>query len=284
MSTFPPARTATTFFPTAGFFEIKYAKLAAPAGSTTNFILSISRNIAFVISTSSTRTISSMSSLIIVNVSCPGTLTEIPSAIVLSPPLEVIDPCFTESYMDGNDFDCTPITLICGFFSCRFAVRFGGHRFAGGFTLSHDEVHTLEENLLKAHQNLPQLSENKSGYTADARLSLDDVNWGMHRLIEPLSPFGLENPKPVFLFENISVEKIKHFGKNGQLHLSLEFLNSQNSRVSAIGFFMKKEDFSFPIEERKNVDLVASLEKSMFRGFPELRLRIIDVLPSIAVS
>ena len=67
-------------------------------------------------------------------------------------------------------------------------VRFGGHRFAGGFTLSHDEVHTLEENLLKAHQNLPQLSENKSGYTADARLSLDDVNWGMHRLIEPLSP------------------------------------------------------------------------------------------------
>ena len=105
MSIFPPASTATTFLPGDGFFEIKYAKLAAPAGSTTNFIRSISKNIAFVISVSSTRTISSINSLIISNVNFPGIFTEIPSAIVLSPPLSIKEPCLTDSYMDGNDSD-----------------------------------------------------------------------------------------------------------------------------------------------------------------------------------
>ena len=86
MSTFPPANTATTFFPGDGFFDIKYARPTAPAGSTTNFILSINRNIALVISSSSTKTISSIKSLIMLKVISPGILTEIPSAIVLSPP------------------------------------------------------------------------------------------------------------------------------------------------------------------------------------------------------
>ena len=65
MSTLPPASTATVFFPGDGLLDMRYARLAAPAGSTTNFALSISRNIAFVISVSSTRTISSIRPLII---------------------------------------------------------------------------------------------------------------------------------------------------------------------------------------------------------------------------
>ncbi len=69
------------------------------------------------ISESSTNTISSISSLIIEKVVCPGTLTDIPSAIVLSPPLDVKDPFLTDSYIDGNDLDWTPTTLILGFFS-----------------------------------------------------------------------------------------------------------------------------------------------------------------------
>ena len=38
-------------------------------------------------------------------VSCPGIFTEIPSAIVLAPPLAVKEPFLSDSYIDGNDLD-----------------------------------------------------------------------------------------------------------------------------------------------------------------------------------
>ena len=36
----------------------------------------------------------------------------------------------------------------------------------------------------------------------DKRLEIDDINWNTYGIIERLAPFGLGNPKPLFLFEN----------------------------------------------------------------------------------
>ena len=36
---------------------------------------------------------------------CPGTFTDMPSAIVLAPPTLVMAPFFQDSYIEGNDLD-----------------------------------------------------------------------------------------------------------------------------------------------------------------------------------
>ena len=116
MSTFPPERIGTTFFAFVGFFSSKYARLTAPAGSTTIFVLSIKRNMALTICESSTNTISSINSLIILNVNSPGFFTDIPSAIVRSPGTDCNLPVSNDFFIAGNPEDCTPITLTFGFF------------------------------------------------------------------------------------------------------------------------------------------------------------------------
>ncbi|MEK7514524.1 MAG: single-stranded-DNA-specific exonuclease RecJ [Patescibacteria group bacterium] len=158
-------------------------------------------------------------------------------------------------------------------------TRFGGHRLAGGFTVSADGIHIIESELLKAHAALSEESLSKPTPIIDARLLLGDIDWGLYKMIDLLSPFGLENPKPLFLFENVHIEEVKHFGKKEKVHLSLSLSDGKGKQISGISFFTSLDDLSFPPLSGMRANVVGHVEKSVFRGFPELRLRIVDVLP-----
>ena len=59
--------------------------------------------------------------------------------------------------------------------------------------------------------------------------------------------------------------------------MELIFKNSRDKNIKAIGFFMKHTDFGFELKARDKINLLANFEKSTFRGFTELRLRIVDL-------
>jgi single-stranded DNA-specific DHH superfamily exonuclease len=109
----------------------------------------------------------------------------------------------------------------------------------------------------------------------DAKLVMDDVTWKTYNQIEQLAPFGIGNPKPMFLFENSMVVGVKQFGKSKE-HLELIFKNSNQKPIKAIAFFTEPEDFTKAPKINIPINLVATFEKSMFGYNPELRLRIVD--------
>ena len=176
-------------------------------------------------------------------------------------------------------------------------IDFGGHELAGGFTVHSDKIHFLEETLSlnfkkittsslghsslnKEEKNPPLLvEEGKRG--GDLKLSLADVNMKNWKEIEKLAPFGLGNPKPVFLFEGVKIEKLKKFGKNGSgEHLEIIFSDQKEDRQSkavAVSFFANVDSFKKTLAEGISVNLLATFDLSRFRGREELRLRIIEI-------
>jgi single-stranded-DNA-specific exonuclease len=155
-------------------------------------------------------------------------------------------------------------------------VDYGGHKGAGGFSVLQDNIHTLEQKLNDAFIDLQHETETEPEIIVDKKLLLDDVNWNTYSSVEKCAPFGYENPKPTFLFENIKITDIKLFGKEKN-HLELRFKNSRGTDVVAIAFFSGPEKFSIPVAIGNSINMVATLEKSLFRNFPELRLRIVDI-------
>jgi len=157
-------------------------------------------------------------------------------------------------------------------------LTFGGHKLSGGFSVPHDKIHLLEERLDKAYEKLSMGREKREEELyIDDELRLDDVTWTIYNEIERLGPFGVGNPKPLFLFRNIAIDSVKTFGKEGN-HLELQFRNSFGERVRAISFFTVVSDFGVDISSGKEINLLAHVEKSTFRNYPELRLRIVDIL------
>jgi len=163
-------------------------------------------------------------------------------------------------------------------------ISFGGHKMSGGFSVSHEKIHFLEDAIVAAHEKLIQEAESARGCVAskenrviiDKKLSLDQVDWSTYKIVEQLAPFGVGNPKPLFLFERVKINEVVLFGKEKN-HLELRFINTAGKRVSAISFFVSPEKVRV-LGAQMPIHLVATLEKSMFKNYPELRLRIVDII------
>jgi single-stranded-DNA-specific exonuclease len=162
--------------------------------------------------------------------------------------------------------------------SKEFFLEFGGHELAGGFTVHEDKIHFLEDELVDSFtkiKRLPKKNESETDIVGDLSL-VNMKNW---REIEKLAPFGLGNPKATFLFNNVRIENIKKFGKNGSgEHLEITFSDVNSNKAKAISFFSNHDSFQTKISEEKKVNLLATFDLSRFRGREELRLRIIDIL------
>ena len=104
-------------------------------------------------------------------------------------------------------------------------LDFGGHESAGGFTVHNERIHFLEETLsasfIKIQERKGTVLPSGEGlsFPHDVVADLSIVNMKNWREIAKLEPFGLGNPKPIFLFEGVKIEKIK---KNLILHFNKE--------------------------------------------------------------
>lgn len=155
-------------------------------------------------------------------------------------------------------------------------LQFGGHAESGGFAVHGSAIHTLEGKLNEAFEKIKG-KKKENIFHIDLNLLPDDVNYDTYRQIEKVGPFGTGNEKPLFMFKDIVLTGVKQFGKEKN-HLEIIFKKTNGNPISAIGFFITQADFSKKIEQGLIISLVATMEKSMFRGRPELRLRIVDII------
>ena len=156
-------------------------------------------------------------------------------------------------------------------------MEFGGHEMAGGFSVSREEIHFLEERLEVAYEKSPKKNmELKDGIIIDAQLSIDEVNRDVFNEINMLAPFGIANPKPIFSFQDILVSEIRTFGKNNE-HIELSFENSKGKNVKAIQFFKSFDSLPSHARGGNKIQLKAHIEKSTFGWKEEIRLRIVEV-------
>ncbi|MEK7463799.1 MAG: single-stranded-DNA-specific exonuclease RecJ [Patescibacteria group bacterium] len=160
-------------------------------------------------------------------------------------------------------------------------LQYGGHFASGGFAVSNEAIHHLDDHLNSAFDLLAKEDKVIDPDFIDMELLLDDVNWNSYGSVEKLAPFGVGNKKPTFLFKDIKIVGIKEFGKEKN-HLELNFKKENGQSVNAMGFFMTADLFKNKkgetIKPTDSIDLIATMEKSIFRGKTELRLRIVDIL------
>lgn len=154
-------------------------------------------------------------------------------------------------------------------------TSFGGHAGAGGFSSDHETIHFLEDKLNEVSSKIPKVFTEENLFF-DCIMPLDSVNFDTFSKIEKFAPFGVGNPKPTFLFENIEIIEIKTFGKAKE-HIELCFLNSSKQKIKAISFFKKPEDFGDKVAIGSKINLYATIEKSVFGYKKEIRLRIVDI-------
>ncbi|KKS43617.1 MAG: Single-stranded-DNA-specific exonuclease RecJ [Parcubacteria group bacterium GW2011_GWA2_42_18] len=127
---------------------------------------------------------------------------------------------------------------------------FGGHELSGGFSMTREQVHFLEEALSESFR---KITPSASG----------------------TSPLSRGRREGVY---------IRQFGK-GQEHLEITFLDENGPaspagkrKIKAICFFARPEKFTRPPVAGGRINMLAHIELSRWNGSKDLRLRIVDII------
>lgn len=153
-------------------------------------------------------------------------------------------------------------------------IEYGGHAFSGGFSLSVENVHTLEEKLTLSFQSLDMENAHAAVYTPDHTLTPEEVSWQLFDEVNRFAPFGEGNPKPLFEFKDAHITRVEQFGKTKN-HLKLIL----NDVLEAIAFFSHPESYEKMPIPGKSATVLGHIEKNTFgRGKPSLRVRIVDIV------
>jgi single-stranded-DNA-specific exonuclease len=160
-------------------------------------------------------------------------------------------------------------------------VECGGHAAAGGFTVRDDAIFFLEDKLVEAFARIManKVPDDELAMRADAEIAPEEINKMFLAKIEKLAPFGMQNPKPIFLLRGIIVREISHFGK-GREHLKLKISSPDgNNKIDAVTFFAKGiiAHAAETISTNDCVTILAHLERDTFSQGNPIRLRLLNI-------
>jgi single-stranded-DNA-specific exonuclease len=152
----------------------------------------------------------------------------------------------------------------------------GGHEQAGGFSCDIKRVGELSDALNESLKHVEVKDVGNEELVAHALLSLADVDYTTHEAVQKLAPFGVGNPKPLFAFSNVAPSSVRWFGKKGE-HLEIIYPRGTGraGEVKSIMFFAPRD---LEHKAKETHTLLAHIEKSVFRGKVELRLRIREII------
>ena len=156
--------------------------------------------------------------------------------------------------------------------------EYGGHAASGGFTVLEDQVFFLEERLNKALATLDAVEDESAQAAADAVVSPREASTRLLASLEKFAPFGMGNPKPVFLLKDVVVREVSWFGK-AEEHLRIRVSEEGGVLVEAISFYAKRE-LGKDVENVSaggTATILANLERDQFSRRTPVRLRLVAI-------
>lgn len=157
----------------------------------------------------------------------------------------------------------------------EYFIDKGGHDYSGGFSVSHEHIHFLEEALIDAVGNItPVASALETPHVIT--ISLKEISDSFLESIEKLRPFGEGNKKPYLKIAPVTVVEVSQFGKNAE-HVRVVCVDDKGTKREAIAFFTRPTDFSIIPEVGKKLVIMGNIEGGTFMGRKSIRIRLIDL-------
>lgn len=151
----------------------------------------------------------------------------------------------------------------------ELTTRFGGHELAAGVGL---DVSLIDEFRLKINEYAAKSDMPFISLKLDCKLNPKALSLDIVHSLEPLQPYGVGNPSPLFGIFGVRLERITPIGQGKHLRLSF---SRDGAVFNALLFGTMPELFHFSIGAV--VDLAVSLDENEYNGTTSLSVLIKDI-------
>jgi len=157
---------------------------------------------------------------------------------------------------------------------CReYFVAFGGHRQAAGFTILAENFEVFKETIeRKLKEKHGIISTKPKTLRIETNLDLTEINPDFFKTLQIFKPFGIGNPKPLFLIQDFIPVSIEYLGKDGK---HLKFLDKwQKFNINAFGFGEYYEE----LKNREKFSIIVEISEEVWMGRKKIVLNVRDIV------
>ncbi len=160
----------------------------------------------------------------------------------------------------------------------------GGHAMAAGFSLTKEQLPHLTQFLNAELMNLKDHIDFTPTLLCDGYLDLRALTPTLLEEIEGLSPFGMGNPTPKFIFADVVVDSYTLIQDQ---HIQCRFSQGDGVTIEGIGFRLKDTPLGTTLMEgqKRPLHLLASPKVDTWGGKTKIKLMIEDaVMTSMKIA
>ena len=152
---------------------------------------------------------------------------------------------------------------------------YGGHELAAGFTIARNQIDGFREQICSLAAAYYDGTSHQTSLDADCVIPAQMLTISNIASLDMLEPCGSGCPKPVFITENLVVDRIQPVG--GGRHLRLR-LKQGNTYVNAIYFSATPQSVS--VNQGDLVDVAYTAQINEYRGERTAQMNLLDIRPA----
>lgn len=152
-------------------------------------------------------------------------------------------------------------------------TKHGGHECAGGFSLPEENIKAFDRKVQEYAESVGLMPVPVT--ECDMQVTASDLELESVRSLERLQPFGVENPLPLFMLPNCTVNAI--YPLSGGKHTKLD-VTCDGSRIQALIFTRAPETMFFGTGDR--IDIAATLSVNSYNGRESVSVKVADMKPA----
>lgn len=187
-------------------------------------------------------------------------------------------PVFIGTYEDqyhirGSARGITKFNVFDGLEYCKdLLVKYGGHKAAGGFSLSVENLTKFRLRLSRFANQCLNTQDLKPLLKIDTHIHLHQITRGFYEQLYSLEPCGIGNPNPIFWTSNVKVVEQQTVGKEHVRLTVVETIGEQQCKLKAIAWRWRNY---FPLAS--SLDIAYKLRENTFNRDYSIELELLGI-------
>ena len=187
-------------------------------------------------------------------------------------------PCILISYHNGigkgSGRSIPEFNLFDALTHCeQHLTDFGGHAVAAGLNINMSDIDAFTKEINKYADDTLSDGDMTRKIEIDCSLSEKNITVANAKMLSQLEPFGMDNDKPVFSINGMSVVYISAVGADGK-HLRLR-VEKNGVYMNCIGFSMGA--YADTLHQGDVIDAAFSLDINVYQGAENAQLVLKDI-------
>ena len=181
---------------------------------------------------------------------------------------------FDEELLTGSVRSVSGFDVYNALIKCeKYLYQFGGHKFAAGVKIEKSKLNMFSEHFEKTIKEAVNGNMFERKHKYDLEVSFSDLTIENVKIISRMSPFGLENKRPIFRADNCSItDELKFVGKESQIVKSY-IMDSSNTVLPFISFSKKDE----LINLKSPLNILFTISINSYSGKDQVEITIKEI-------